>query len=108
MSDAPKPPAAPALPRMTAQERQLWANSHNLPAGMTILYVDELQRLNGGVQEFARVLGAWQRFGLLAFNTADPALAMKRLQDERDGRVEEAKKKFAAGETVVQFEKPAE
>lgn len=38
--------AAPKLPKMTIAERQLWANSHNLPADVLLVYSEEMAALS--------------------------------------------------------------
>lgn len=36
---------APGLPKMTVAERQLWAASKQLPAGILLIYEEEMQQL---------------------------------------------------------------
>lgn len=70
----------PALPKMTAQERELWGNSHGLPPGILLVYVSELLAMQNGTRAVVDQLNKWRSLGRSLATTETPEIALERLQ----------------------------
>ncbi len=76
-------PGKPRLPKMTVDERKLWAASHNLPEGILLLYEAEVQRIYQSAQAIAGDLQRWRTLGRVMLGTEDPLAAYDRLVERK-------------------------
>lgn len=67
-----KPPKKPLLPKMTIDERKLWAASHNLPDGILLIYEDEMRTIQATALQTVATIRQWNAIGRALANTHMP------------------------------------
>ncbi len=72
------------LPRMSVEERKLWASSHNLPDGLYLMYGDELKTMSDAITSMGQKAKAWLLFGMYYFKADEPDQCAEKLTAERD------------------------
>lgn len=65
----------PKLPRMSEQERRIWANSHNLPAGILLIYEEEMRMIQAATVGSATEVRKWRAVGRVLSGAQAPEQA---------------------------------